>query len=280
MSKAERKRVKKSGTSSRIEVEGEDDRRREPVQAPAKTPSVGLASLPRGQRSKAKKIKEKYAEQDDEERELALALLGSKATKQAAAAVGVAPSSQEAASPSLASGAEEVARIPPQDIGKTGDVAPEKSEEATQDPEKGTKAHAKRQPRRSQPTEALLPGCERDLAAASDLQLSQLDQLTGQPNNGDDVLFILPMVAPYCSLGGPYNYRIKLVPGNARKGQAAKTALKMFETQLDRPAWKQLLQAVPEHDTASLMCGSCKLSMPGMQKLQQSMKKEKQKEKD
>merc|ERR1712118_182232 len=38
-------------------------------------------ALPRGQKAKLKKIKEKYLDQDEEERELRLAVLGAKASK-------------------------------------------------------------------------------------------------------------------------------------------------------------------------------------------------------
>lgn len=40
--------------------------------------------------------------------------------------------------------------------------------------------------------------------------------------------------------------------------KVAKQCLKMFEAQIDKQAWKLLVQAIPENDTASLMMGSCK----------------------
>eukprot|EP00435_Cladocopium_sp_Y103_P048168 s582_g14.t1 len=67
-------------------------------------------------------------------------------------------------------------------------------------------------------------------------------------------------------------------PGNQRKGQAARHCLKIFEEQMERRSWKLLVQAIPEQEPTQLMCGSCKMSMPGLQKLQQQLRKEKLKE--
>uniref|UniRef100_A0A7S2QE97 NFACT protein C-terminal domain-containing protein n=1 Tax=Zooxanthella nutricula TaxID=1333877 RepID=A0A7S2QE97_9DINO len=89
----------------------------------------------------------------------------------------------------------------------------------------------------------------------------------------------MAMVAPYCALGGPYAYRAKLTPGPGKKGQMARQCLRMFDAQTDRQAWKLLVQAIPENDAASLMMGSCKVSMPGMQKLQQQLQKDKKRDK-
>ena len=38
------------------------------------------------------------------------------------------------------------------------------------------------------------------------------------------------------------------------------------------------LAAIPENEATQLMCGSCKMSMPGLQKLQQQLRKEKRKD--
>lgn len=109
-------------------------------------------------------------------------------------------------------------------------------------------------------------------------QLGKLHALTGQPLPTDEVLYALTMCAPYSAVGGPYKFRVKITPGQQKKSQAAKTCLSMFEAQCESSAWKQLVRTIPDVDTTSSMCGSAKLSMPGIQKLQDKIKKEKQKE--
>lgn len=120
-------------------------------------------------------------------------------------------------------------------------------------------------------------GCDADTSGVIDAQIAQLDALTGQPVQEDEVLYILPMIAPYCALNGPYSNRIKLTPGPGKKGQAAKTCLRVMETQVERFAWRELVSAIPEAEISSLLCGTCKLSMPGLQKLQSRIKQEKKK---
>lgn len=221
------------------------------------TPSKGPAPLPRGQKAKAKKIKEKYADQDEEDRELRLALLGSKSTKRAQCASATPTAEPEkVTSPAAELEEEPVAAPPPAAEGRR--------------PPKPKLPPA--------PAVALSVGCEVEPGAAEVQASLDFDVLTGHPTPEDEVLYIMPMVAPYCALGGPYSFRVKLTPGPTKKGPAVKQCLKVFETQIDRVAWKQLLQAVSEQEAAGLMCGNCKLSMPGLMKIQALAKKEKKKE--
>lgn len=149
---------------------------------------------------------------------------------------------------------------------------------ASADPKGKGKGKQERWPPRKEKDEGpFLVACEAEPGSPNDQQLAQLDLLTGKPEPDDEVLYVIPMIAPYCAIGGPYTYRAKLTPGTSKKGQAVRQILKMFEVQLDRQALKLLLQAVPENEATSMMMGTCKISMPGMQKLQQVVKKEKKK---
>uniref|UniRef100_A0A7S4SG76 NFACT RNA-binding domain-containing protein n=1 Tax=Alexandrium monilatum TaxID=311494 RepID=A0A7S4SG76_9DINO len=269
-SKADRRRLKKGPTAGGPPAGGTAAAASEPCELqppprakpePAAPRAKAVAPLPRGQRAKQKKIREKYADQDEEERELRLALLGSKATKHGRGREEVAEEAEEDSSSQAApaavadGGAEERKPAPAAPSGRRRGGGP---------------------PRAQAEGEPVRPGCEAD--QASELQPDQLDILTGQPQPEDEVLYAIPMVAPYCALSGPYSLRVKLTPGSVKKGQAVKTCLRMFETQLERPTWKQLVQAIPEADTAGMLCGSCKLSMPGLQKLQAQAKREAQKD--
>mmetsp|Transcript_25334 Transcript_25334/g.55540 ORF Transcript_25334/g.55540 Transcript_25334/m.55540 type:complete len:1150 (-) Transcript_25334:172-3621(-) len=287
VSKAERRRQKKGqgGAQEDPESSGRPAGEEEQVSAAASTasPVAGLQGsegkqakttvVPRGQRSKVKKMKAKYGDQDEDDREFCLALLGSKAPKWAAAASAASASTEASPPAAVQQGGEDAEALEPsQSSPLDAEGANKQGAERASGSGQGS---YKRQPKK--PIVHQSVGCDAD-AATVDMQLDTLYQLTGQPSAEDDVLYVVPMVAPYCALGGPYTWRVKLTPGPSRKGQTARMCLKMVEAQLDRAAWRQLLQAIPENEVAMLMCGSAKLSMPGMQKLQQLMRREKQKE--
>lgn len=277
MSAAERRRMKKgkSGEAPPLPPPPSEPTPKAKAKAAAKAEAAAKAKaaavLPRGQKAKQKKMKEKYAEQDEDERELRLALLGSKATKHEA---GVAEAEAEAEEDSgEGAAAPDASREVPE-------AAPDRPP-ASAGPGAAGAGRGREAPRPGRPAPAiartLTAGCDAE-SNPVDLQLENLDLLTGQPAPDDEVLYAMVMSAPYCAMGGPYNFRVKLTPGPTKKGQAAKTCLRMFETQIEKPAWKQLVSAIPEQETAGLLCGSAKLTMPGLQKVQQQMKKEKQRD--
>jgi hypothetical protein len=49
-------------------------------------------------------------------------------------------------------------------------------------------------------------------------KLTELDSLTGCPTATDVLLYAVPVCAPYQALQG-FKYRVKLTPGNAKKGK-------------------------------------------------------------
>jgi len=259
--------VKKGGTGEIDDTPAaapEPKKVAQPKSVVAQPKQSSAAPLPRGQKAKAKKMKEKYSEQDDEERELRLALLGS---KMAHSVVGAVDDNDEASPTSEATAsASAVAAASP-------DTAVAASEKPLE-PWKKRQADAKV----AADAKELTVGCEAE-PGTSELLPEQLDVLTGQPLPDDEVTYVMPMVAPYCSLGNHYAYRIKLTPGPTKKGQAARQCIKMFDAQIDRKDWKLLLSAVPEQEPATLMNGTCKLSMPGMNKLVSKAKKDQKKEK-
>eukprot|EP00931_Biecheleriopsis_adriatica_P010070 TRINITY_DN11116_c0_g1_i1.p1 TRINITY_DN11116_c0_g1~~TRINITY_DN11116_c0_g1_i1.p1 ORF type:complete len:1162 (+),score=321.36 TRINITY_DN11116_c0_g1_i1:51-3488(+) len=284
-SKAERRRMKKDGGEEEpfAEVRFDPPDRSSPSgKENGKTAANKGSSgpLPRGQRSKAKKVKAKYADQDEEERELRMALLGSRVTKRAAE--GARVSIDEVTDPERSGetgGTGSAAGTAEAGTGATAANASQasgKGDSATSDTVERRPPPPRRQPPGARDSEVLRAGCEADGGSVDALPVPQLDLLTGQPQAEDDVQFAMAMVAPYCSLGGHYTLRVKLTPGNQKKGQAVRQCLKIFEEQLERRAWKQLAQAVPESEATQMMCGSCKLSMPGLQKLQQQLRKQKQ----
>ncbi|KOB65691.1 Serologically defined colon cancer antigen 1, partial [Operophtera brumata] len=64
-------------------------------------------------------------------------------------------------------------------------------------------------------------------AASPDADTELLSQLTGAPHAEDELLFAVPVVAPYSALLN-YKYKVKLTPGTSKRGKAAKTAVQVF----------------------------------------------------
>ncbi|KAF7718934.1 Uncharacterized protein PECH_006274 [Penicillium ucsense] len=156
-------------------------------------PSAPRIPPTRGKRAKEKRAAAKYAHQDDEERELALRLLGAdkgKAAKAAQAAEAKAQREREAEA--------------------------QKARRRAQH-ERAAEAERKRQA-------AFEEGGDdynEDVAAAEAAALSWLPALVGNPSPGDEILAAIPMCAPWGSLGR-YKYKVKLQPGTVKKGKAVK----------------------------------------------------------
>ncbi|XP_011315460.1 nuclear export mediator factor NEMF homolog [Fopius arisanus] len=96
--------------------------------------------------------------------------------------------------------------------------------------------------------------------------VDMLDQLTGKPIDEDELLFAVPVIAPYGTLQS-YKFKVKLMPGTGRRGKAAKTAISVFlrdKTITTRE--KDLLKAVKEETIARNIPGKVKISAPQIQK--------------
>ncbi|KAI8946532.1 fibronectin-binding protein A N-terminus-domain-containing protein [Xylaria longipes] len=149
----------------------------------------------RGQRGKAKKIANKYKDQDEEDREAIEALIGSSAGKQRAEAEAKAKAEREAAL----------------------EAARERRRAQKQRQQRETAEHEEvRKVMLDEGIEILDP----DEVA----NLSPLDALVGTPLPGDEILEVVALCAPYAALG-KCKYKVKLQPGTQKKGKAVKEIL-------------------------------------------------------
>eukprot|EP01023_Acetabularia_acetabulum_P060594 TRINITY_DN7284_c0_g1_i13.p3 TRINITY_DN7284_c0_g1~~TRINITY_DN7284_c0_g1_i13.p3 ORF type:complete len:276 (+),score=57.89 TRINITY_DN7284_c0_g1_i13:817-1644(+) len=106
-------------------------------------------------------------------------------------------------------------------------------------------------------------------------KLSILDTLTGCPKPDDIILFALPVCAPY-NIFNNYKYKIKVQPGNQKKGKAAREAVEVLlrgTEVLDRE--REVIKAVGENELTTTLVPSVKLSLPGLTKLKQNEKQKK-----
>jgi uncharacterized membrane protein YgcG len=147
----------------------------------------------RGKKAKYKRAAAKYAQQDDEERELALHLLGSnkgKAAKAAKAAEAKAQREREAEA--------------------------QKARRRAQH-ERAAEAERKRQALFEEGGDDY----NEETAAAEAADLSWLPALVGTPSPGDEIVGAIAVCAPWAALGR-YKYKVKLQPGAVKKGKAVK----------------------------------------------------------
>lgn len=154
--------------------------------------------MTRGKRSKAKRQAAKYAEQDDEDRELAMKLLGSRAAderreEEAAAKVVEKESAEEARARR---------RAQHEKVQKEG-LAAEELRRLTL--EEG--------------------GQELDEEEAA--QMALLDSFVGTPLPGDEILEAIPVCAPWTAMA-KYKYKVKLQPGQQKKGKAIREILTVW----------------------------------------------------
>lgn len=206
LSAKERQLLEKQAVDQEIETgpedssDGEDQSRsKTAASAPSRTsaPSATRPSKPqqqtRGKRGKSKKIAAKYKDQDEEDRELALRLLGS------------APKEASPSPSKVQSKADRAAELEVQKIRRRAQH------------ERVAQAERRRQEALQRGEDINVAG--EDVDEVSDLKL--LPCLIGTPVVGDEVLAAIPVCAPWSALG-QYKYRMKLQPGPTKKGKAVR----------------------------------------------------------
>ena len=188
----------------------------------------------RGKKGKIRKWKAKYAEQSEEERAAALALLGAKPMRMMQV--------QEAARRSDTAAA----------VATTGDAEASRPAHPTPDARATATQPASSTIPRSRPgvlrdaarfawhqqeqreIEAALQAAGEAVTATLSAEqrraLSELDFFTGQPAPTDTLEYAIPVCAPYQALTH-CKYKVKLLPGTLKKGKAVKQAMEALKQQ-------------------------------------------------
>lgn len=159
------------------------------------------APLPRGKRSKAKKLAAKYAAQDEDDRALAMRLLGSQSGQVAAETA-----AQEKRTKEEADAANKQRR---REQHLRAQAAGKAAEEAR------IAAHAQ-------------DASDDEGDEAMKTNLLGLDAFTGRPLPGDDILSAIPVCAPWSALAS-YKYKAKIQPGSTKRGKAVKEVLSIWD---------------------------------------------------
>lgn len=211
--------------------------------------------LPRGKKHKLKKMK-KYSDQDEEERRIALAVLGSKPLK------------------------EESEGLVEEERDENG----EEGREDEQEENKGVRKdeRAKRREYGSERREVMRLLDEDGLVELENLErdtITTLDMLTAIPGLEDSVEYGLPVCAPYGALTN-YRYKVKLMPGTTKRGKAYRSAMVLFLKQAEKDLGKfkqerDSLRLSPESDGIHGMLGNVKIMAPGLAEAAKSLQKAK-----
>lgn len=193
----------------------------------------------RGQKSKLKKIKEKYRDQDEEERQLRMTILQSSGT------------------------GKDSKKNRKNDTKSSSNNQKQQQGKGKKNPNQQLRQPQQQQQSNYQSTtNENGPDDEEETLPLAQANVDMLDTLTGLPVGEDELLFAVPVVAPYNTLSN-YKYKVKLTPGTNRRGKAAKTAVAMFlHDRLATPREKDLLKAIKDDSLARNIPGKVKLSGP------------------
>ena len=168
------------------------------VQSKTSTAATSKQPQPKKMRKgKAKKIAKKYKHQDEEDRAAAEAVIGATIGRQKAEAEAKAKAEREA--------------------------------ELEAAKERRRAQHAKQQRQTAEHEEMRRAKMMSDAGAMDDdeeevAEAASLDSLVGTPLPGDEILEIIPVCAPWSSLG-KFKYKAKMQPGATKKGKAVKEIL-------------------------------------------------------
>ncbi|XP_026816387.1 nuclear export mediator factor NEMF homolog [Rhopalosiphum maidis] len=219
-----------------------------------KNETVKPLILKRGQRGKLKRIKEKYKDQDEDEREMRIKLLHSSMNedKKLKRAKKKDKKNKKSTDKNKATGNKQIFIKPlPMLLEAPNDTI---QFEVQKEPIKKFEDNEN-----SEDDETDKP---------TDLTETQmLDSLTGIPYAEDELLFAVPVVAPYTALTN-YKYKLKLTPGNTKRGKASKTCLNLFlKDKTSTTREKNLMKSVNVQDIARNIPNGVKLSAPSLSKV-------------
>lgn len=196
----------------------------------------------RGQKHKMKKLKGKYKDQDEEERAMKMELL------------------QQSQSQKARDRKAKKNKVAAKQASKSGSA---KSSQQQRRPQK------QQQPKLKEGDD----GYDSEEERAKVLENEHLNKessgilssLTGCPLVDDILLFALPVCAPYNTMHN-YKFKVKLTPGNTKKGKGAKTALSLFQNLKETTApEKDHLRSIKDHDLARNIPGKVKVSSTNQQ---------------
>ncbi|CAH8454677.1 unnamed protein product [Schistosoma turkestanicum] len=231
-------------------------------------PSAGQQVLKRGQKAKLKKIKLKYKEQDEEERNLRMKILQGDDAK---------PSQyhQILERDNLSNSIETLQPIPDTQVVYNSDsIQNNQPDNDHNELFNNLSIETDNCSVKSNESEVTLQSLEVDHIKTNDNDdnedipieskddlTSLLNSLTGQPNDDDLLLYAIPVCAPYSVLL-KYKFRVKLNPGTTKRGKASKMALFQFTSEKSTTnRERELIRAIKDEEVSRNFPGCVKLTL-------------------
>ncbi|KAF6175473.1 hypothetical protein GIB67_021963 [Kingdonia uniflora] len=291
MSKAERRKLKKgpiSGTTANATAEHEEEHKENNltgIEADKNVQKPPSGKPVRGQKGKLKKIKEKYAEQDEQERRICMALLASagKTNKNDEESQDTnTPSAKEIKS---ATGQDDSTKIcykckKPGHLSRDCQEHPVETEHLKEGIQNQKKVGSFVDPLdnvgdavNEEDKIAMEEDDIHEIGEEEKEKLNDVDYLTGNPLPSDILLYAVPVCGPYNAVQS-YKYRAKIVPGTAKKGKAAKMAMNLFSHMTEATnREKEVMKACTDPELMAALIGNVKITAAGLTQLKHKQKK-------
>ncbi|XP_075104545.1 uncharacterized protein LOC107781168 [Nicotiana tabacum] len=288
ITKAERRKLKKGsdsteGAPARQEKQSEKNQKaQKQCDEDVNNSKSGGGKVIRGQKGKLKKIKEKYADQDEEERRIRMALLASagKVEKVDQTIQSEKVDAEPDKGAKATTGPEDASKIcyKCKKVGHLSRDCQENSDESLQSTANGGDGHSLTSAGNAANDRDRIVMEEEDIHEIGEEEkekLNDVDYLTGNPLPNDILLYAVPVCGPYNALQS-YKYRVKLVPGTVKKGKAAKTAMNLFSHMPEATSReKELMKACTDPELVAAVKGNVKITSAGLTQLKQKQKKSK-----
>eukprot|EP01134_Creolimax_fragrantissima_P004497 CFRG4497T1 len=274
----QRRVMKKKGIAlSDIKKGIYEDIREDEREMPTPKPKVRIDSvpvIPRGKRTKMKRAKAKYADQDEDDKELYMSLLKS--------TVDEASTAKNGRKDKKGKKGKDQAQKHIHNKGRGKQLANKGSDRESETQKKAQSEKIQYQPSTTAILEPSMPtnfavatpvdnGVQKDKAdehvdQEPDMDLttevvSVLNTLTGQPRADDMFMFAMAYCAPYSSMQN-FKYKVKALPGTQKKGKASKHARDIFIKSSDVPIEKDLIRAIGDNELTLRLPSKVKISNP------------------
>ena len=182
-------------------------------------------------------MKTKYKDQDEDERELRMKILGSAGKK------------NESEDATVEEG-DENEDIEDTDSNQTNTSSKKKQQNISEEEKNRLKQERE---------ESL-----QNLTTEQMSNVSFLDELTGKPLEDDVLVCAIPMCGPYSTVKD-FKFKVKLIPGSSKTGRAVSTSLNVFKnTEGITPQEKDYITSLNDSECMLQMLGGVKVSTPGL----------------
>ncbi len=112
---------------------------------------------------------------------------------------------------------------------------------------------------------------------AEDIDVSEIDKMTGIPKANDITMGVVPMCGPY-SVMQNHKYKVKIQPGQLKRGKAMKLIKSLFTQQAGKNQTETaMIKNVPDTDMMNILINNCRVLAPGLTKMQNQSKQTKKK---